>query len=187
MHDFSLLDFSPLLILDSKLESVPVEKRVAIAERERLKPRDKPPMAEIDGLVLKRPIGRVFEKEVYLSDPKLKEAEDRRVIAVGRPHDGNFHLYNYIVQETGRSFTNRALTAGARARQLGLLALVLVITVALAFFSIGFFQRGIVIGFVWLTPAIVFLSVAKHLWDQYRADRMLANYSAACHHSPARV
>ncbi len=178
MHDFSLLDFSPLVILDSTLESVPVEKRVAIAERERLKPRDKPPLAEIDGLVLKRPIGRVFEKEVYLADPKLKEAEDRRVVAVGRPHGGNFHLYNYIVPETGRSFANRALTAGARIRQLALLAFVLLITIALAFFSIGFFQRGIVIGLIWLTPAIVFLSVAKHLWEQYRADRMLAAYPA---------
>jgi hypothetical protein len=187
MHDFSLLDFSPIVILDSTLESVPLEKRAAIAERERLKPRDKPPMAEIDGLVLKRPIGRVFEKEIYLSDPKLKEAEDRRVIAVGRPHEGNFHLYNYIIPETGRSFANRALTTGARARQMSLLALTLLITLALAFFSIGFFQRGIVIGLVWLTPAIVFLSVAKHLSEQYRADRMLADYAAACLDRPARV
>lgn len=176
MHDFSLFDFSPLVILDSRMDAVPVEKRVAIAERERLKPRDKPPIVEIDGLVLKRPISRIFEKEIYLSDPKLKDAEDRRVVAIGRPHEGNLHLYNYIIPETGASFTNRALTSGPRLRQLVLLAVALIITFAMAFFSIGFFQRGIVMGLVWLTPAVVFLSVAKHFWEQYKADRMLAKY-----------
>jgi hypothetical protein len=176
MHDFSLLDFSPLVIIDGRMEAVPVEKRRDIASRERLKLRDKPPMMEIEGLVLKRPITRIFEKEVYLSGLKLKDAENRRVLAIGRPHEDRFHLYNYIIPETGASFANRALTPGARVRQIVLLAVALLIAFGMAFFSLGFFQRSIFMGLIWLTAAVVFLSVAKHFWEQYKADRMLAEY-----------
>ena len=138
MHEISLIDFSPFVILDDTLRAVPVDKRVAIAERERLKTRDTPPMAEIDGLALKRPIGRIFEKEVYLSDPKFGEAEDRRVVAIGRPHAGNFHLYNYFNPATGRYLLDKALTPATRARQIALIVLMLAITLVLAVLSLGF-------------------------------------------------
>lgn len=176
MHDISLIDFSPLVVVDGTLTAVPIDKRFAIAERERLKSRDQPPMVEIEGMVLKRPISRIFEKEVYLGDPKLGEAENRRIVAVDRPHASNFHLYNYFLPETATYFTNKALTPAARARQTAFIVLMLAITLAMALLSLGFFQRGFIIGLIWLSPSVVFLSLAKHLWEQYRADRMLAEY-----------